>query len=111
MSSYGFPNARTGYLFSAEVTLGEAAAVTTIAIPNGVRGFRLFPDAEIGFAVGENPEAPAELTAATIAVDDLSVGGAAPASVWSEKSLASGIDRDLRLVGATGGETVYVEFF
>lgn len=103
--------ARQGYLLSAEITLSATPeTVTTVAIPDTARSFRVFPDADIRFAINEDPVAAEAVTDTTVGLDDLSVGGVGVSSVWSEHTLESGTGRTLRLIGASGSETVYVEF-
>jgi hypothetical protein len=109
------PGVRTSALFSIAVTLTDAGTVTSIAVPDAAVAFRLLPATDIRFAVGEDPEAVATSGAANdptdIQVDELSVGGIAPADFWEVRYLPPGKSRSLRLLGASGNEVVDVEFF
>ena len=110
------PDVRTGALFSIAVTLSETPGeVTSVAVPDGAVGFRLYPATAVRFAVGEDPEEAATSGDASdpadIQVSELAVGSIAKANAWEVRYLPSGGSRSLRLVGAAGDEVVEVEFF
>jgi len=104
-------DAREGVLTSIRVTLAEAGTVTSIEVPDKARGARMFPAAEIRFAVNENPAAEASSGSTSISTSALAVGGIAKANEWETRLLQGQIGRTLRLRGAAGSEVVQVEFF
>lgn len=106
-------DARNAKLVSAKVTLGAANAVTVMDAPNWAAGFRLYPSAEIRFAINEDPatDAAAAASGTPLTLTDLEVGGVAKASLWEKRFLESGTARTLRLRAIAGAEVVVVEFF
>lgn len=104
------PDSSEGRIASITATLGAIGTVTTIAIPNWANGFRLYPDGEIKFDIGRDPQDLATAST-TIALGDLGRGGYAKQSSWEVRLLQSTPSRELRLTGVAGGEVVDVEFF
>lgn len=98
-------DARTGELVSRELTTsGTPGTVTSLNIPDWVRGFRLYPRANrIRFAVGEDPAAAS--TSAFVA------GGVAQADQWEVRTIEDGTSRTLRVLSATASVVVDVELF
>lgn len=94
----------TGTLKSGEYTLSASAGtVTSIAVPSGVRGFRLYPRSNnCRFAVGEDP--------AAVGVGALATGAIAKADQWETRILPAGA-ATVRLRSTTASLVVDVEFF
>ena len=106
-------DAKTGVLKSLVATLSDTAnTVTTVTLPDNVRGFRLFPRANaIRFAVGENTVAVGTSSSTTVAASVFTVGGIAKADMWETRLISAGASRTLRLSSATASVVVDIEVF
>ena len=106
-------DARQGALFSIEITLsGTPGTVTTVTIPDGARGFCLYPrNGNARFAVGENPAAVGASSSTTIAASALTVGGIAKANEWVTRLIEPGTSRTLRLRSLTASLILDLEVF
>jgi hypothetical protein len=103
-------DARTGCLKSIKVTLSAVpGAVTSVTLPAGVRGFRLYPDKDVRFAIDEDPAAEATSADAAIAANAFAVGGIAKASQWETRLLES--YTTLRLRSAQASAVIEIEIF
>lgn len=105
------PDARNGALKSVQITLQAAGNVTTVTLPDNARGFRIYSDGAIRFAIGENPAAVGTGSGATVGTGDFSVGGIIRATTLYTRYLESGPGRTLRLYAVAGGEVVDLEVF
>jgi len=93
---------RKGITQSAVFTLSATpATVLSVTIPSGSRGAVLRPSADVRVAVDENPEAAVAGT--------LKKGATARANEDSFRLFGNDA-QTLRIIGAAGSETVYVEF-
>lgn len=106
-------DARTAELISAEVTLSDTpGTVTAIALPEWVRGVRLYPRSNaVRFAIDEDPDAVGTSSATSIAANALTVGGIAKADAWEVRVIADGDDRELRMRSTAASVVVDVELF
>lgn len=103
---------RAGAAKSIEVTLNHTpGTVTSIAVPAGAEGVKLYPSADARFAFGEDPAVKATSSDASIATTALAAGGIAKASMWEVRLLPGGTGRTLRLLSGTADAVVEVEFF
>jgi hypothetical protein len=105
-------DARTTKLKSLKVTLsGTAGEVTTVNLPAGARGFRLYPAAaDVRFAVDENPVAEQTSTAAAVASTAFGAGGIAKAAQWETRLLETTYT-SLRMLSTSSSAVVEVEVF
>lgn len=99
------PDAAPGTLQHRRVTLGSPGTVTTLALPDAVKGVRISPTGgTCRFAISEDP-------AAAVATDSWGAGGFATADEWNVRLLPPTTGRDLRLISETDALVVDVEVF
>lgn len=109
MSTIRFaPDAVQGQMAHLRVTLSATVeTLTTVTLPDWATGLRLFPSADVRYAVGEAPATPVAASSATsIAASAFGLGGIAKTGVWETRLLQSGVDRTLQLRAAAASVTV-----
>lgn len=85
-------------------TSGSVNTTSTINVPDGAMGFRIFPTSNsIRFGINEAPAAVGSLPT-------LANGGIAKNDIWETRIIGNGVSRTLQLL-STAATTVDVEFF
>lgn len=114
MSTIRFaPDAIQGQLAHVTVTLSAVAeTLTTVALPDWATGLRLFPSADVRFAVGEAPATPAATSSlAVVPASAFGLGGIAVAGVWETRLLQHGTNRTVQFRSAAASPTVRMVLF
>lgn len=96
------------------LTLGSANVVTTVTLPFGTNGFRLYCSADVRYSLDAAPVSPVNASSsATVAPAAFGAGATAKASTLDERQIpeADGITTTLQLASSTGAATVMLEVF